>query len=100
MDQLGKVERPVTTVHPTGPKWEVSARSSGPERLLTRAAGATETTETLGVWTTQSGTVRPTLDVARENGETTSERHAGSQLVATPGVSTKKADVVSVGLIS
>jgi hypothetical protein len=41
----------------------------------------------------------PTVNVARDNGETTIQRQAQSQLVATPGVCTKKADVVSVGLI-
>ena len=51
----------------------------GPKRLLTRT-GRRDRDETLGLRGTDSGTARPTADVARDNGETTSERATGGLL--------------------
>ena len=65
-----------------------------------KRAGAIETTETSGVWTARSGVARPTTGVARYKGEANFERHAGSQLVASSGVSTKKAQAFELGFVS
>lgn len=89
---LGKVEPGwkgecvLMIVHPSGPKQEVSARSSGTERLLTRTGRATERTETLGH--AKSTTRGPTADVARDRQRRRrhcQETHAQSHTVARTG---------------
>ena len=72
---------------------------SGAKLLLTRTAGATETTESLGVSGTNSELVTEPADVVRDNERHCPERRAGSQTVTSSGVCTKKAQAMDLGLI-
>jgi hypothetical protein len=71
---------------------------SGAKLLLTRTAGATETSETWGVsWTKSNVWAEPAV-VARDKQRHGHKRHADPQTVARTGVSTKKAQAIYLGL--
>lgn len=72
---------------------------SGAKLLLTRTVGATETKESSGHPGTEIDVGTEPADDARDKGETMCERDADPQTVARTGVSTKKAQVVCLGLI-
>ena len=85
---------------PTEPNSYIPSRPTETNNEITRAGLLVRDNRDFGPKWAESGGGRPSGGVSRETGGETEPREGRSQLVAATGVSTKKADVVSVGFVS
>ena len=85
---------------PTEAKSYIPNRSTETNNEITRAGLSGRDNREFGRKSAERGHGHPSVGVSRDLGGETEPAGACSQLVAAPGVSTKKADVVSVGFVS
>ena len=85
---------------PTEPNCDFLDRSTETNNEITRAGLSGGDNRDFGPKWAESGGGHPSVGVSRDLGRETEPKRACSQLVASSGVSTKKADVVSVGFVS
>ena len=87
-------------VSPTEPNSYIPDRPTETNNEITRAGLSCRDNRDFGPKWAESGGGHPSARVSRDLGGETGPERDCSQLVATPGVCTKKADVVSVGFVS
>ena len=85
---------------PTEPDRDIPTRSTETNNEITRAGLSSRDNRDFGPKSAEKGCWYPRVGVSRDLGGETEPRVASSQLVASSGVCTKKADVVSVGFVS
>ena len=85
---------------PTEPKSYIPSRSTETNNEITRAGLSGRDNRDFGPKWAESGGGHPSVGVSRDWMERRSPREGSPQLVARTGVSTKKADGVSVGFVS
>ena len=85
---------------PTEPDSYIPTPSTETNNEITRAGLSCRDNRDFGPKLAEMGHGRPPVGVSRDTGEETEPRPGSSQVVARTGVSTKKADGVSVGFVS
>ena len=85
---------------PTEPDSYIPTPSTETNNEITRAGLSGRDNRDFGPKSPRMGGGRPPVDVARDDAGETEPREGSSQVVARTGVSTKKADGVSVGFVS
>lgn len=84
----------------TEPETDIPTRPTETNNEITRAGLSGRDNREFGAESAERGRGRAAVGVARDIGGETEPRQDSSQLVASSGVCTKKADVVSVGFVS
>ena len=85
---------------PTEPNSYIPDRPTETNNEITRAGLSCRDNRDFGPKWGESADGHPSVGVSRDRGGETEPRVGRSQLVATPGVSTKKADAANVGFVS